>query len=85
VFLNGRAIPTPGPRGEQIVDDTFFLIFHGGAEPLTFKLPEAKWGERWVKVLDTREPLPEEGGEPLTAGAELPVEERSVVVLRRVE
>ena len=28
VFLNGRAIPSRGPRGERILDDSFYVIFN---------------------------------------------------------
>ena len=28
VFLNGDAIPDPGPRGERIVDDSFYVLFN---------------------------------------------------------
>jgi len=53
VFLNGRAIQTRNERGEHIVDDSFYVMFNTHHEPLDFKLPEAKWGERWIEVLDT--------------------------------
>jgi isoamylase len=53
VFLNGRAIPTPNERGERIVDDSFYVMFNAHHEAVDFKLPESKWGERWVEVLDT--------------------------------
>jgi isoamylase len=53
VFLNGHAIPTPNERGEQIIDDSFYLMFNAHHEPLEFMFPDAKWGERWVEILDT--------------------------------
>jgi glycogen operon protein len=55
VFLNGRAIPTPNERGEQIVDDSFYIMFNAHHEPLDFRLPEKKWGQRWAEVLNTNE------------------------------
>ncbi len=84
MFLNGNAIPTPGPRGERIVDDTFYLILHAGAEPLAFTLPPAHWGERWETVLDTARP---EAPEPARfgPGEAVAAEGRSVVVLRRLD
>ncbi|MDP8932417.1 MAG: glycogen debranching protein GlgX, partial [Actinomycetota bacterium] len=39
VFLNGRGIPTPGPRGERIVDDDFYVVFNASDQPLDFTLP----------------------------------------------
>jgi glycogen operon protein len=53
VFLNGRGIPTPNERGEQVVDESFYVMFNADHAPLDFTLPEPKWGERWIEVLDT--------------------------------
>ncbi|HEX2224326.1 MAG TPA: glycogen debranching protein GlgX, partial [Thermoanaerobaculia bacterium] len=84
VFLNGEAIPTPDARGERIVDDRFYLLFNAHGEPARFRLPaRPEWGEAWTKVLDTREPLPEEGSEVYRAGEEVPLEARSLMVLCR--
>ena len=55
VFLNGRGIPTPNERGEQIVDETFYVMFNSSHEPVEFTLPEAKWGQRWAELLETGE------------------------------
>lgn len=81
VFLNGKTIPNPNPRGEPVEDDNFYIIFNAHYEPLSFTLPPAAWGELWLKELDTAEGwLPQ--AESLTAGAVLRVEGRSMVVLR---
>jgi glycogen operon protein len=53
VFLNGDAIPDPDPRGDRIDDDSFLLCFNAHYEPLQFTVPDGKFGERWVVVLDT--------------------------------
>jgi isoamylase len=55
VFLNGRGIPTPNERGEQIVDETFYAMFNSSHEPVVFTLPEAKWAQRWAELLETNE------------------------------
>ena len=56
MFLNGRGIPTPNERGEQIVDDdSFYVMFNASHEPVEFTLPEAKWGQRWAELLETGE------------------------------
>jgi isoamylase len=87
VFLNGRAIQTRNERGEQIVDDSFYIMFNTHHEPLGFKLPEAKWGERWIEVLDTNAPedaLDEEKpGTEHAAGATVNVHAWSLRLLRR--
>ena len=53
IFLNGRGIHTPGPKGEQIVDDSFYVIFNAHHEPVEFRLPPTKFGKDWVQVLNT--------------------------------
>ena len=84
VFLNGEAIPSPSPRGEPVKDDSFFLLFNGHDDVLSFRFPEGKWGDRWDVVLDTAAPLIEPGERMVKAGAELEVEGRTVTVLKRV-
>jgi isoamylase len=86
VFLNGSAIPTPDPRGEPVVDDSFYLLFNAHHEALTFTLPIARWGEAWTKVIDTSHPVPDlREQRQLRAGEGVPVEARSMVVLRKIE
>ena len=82
VFLNGGQIPGRGPRGERIEDASFLLLFNAHDGPVGFRMPEASWSGRWVEVLDTAKPLPEEGREA-AVGEEVAVEGRAVVVLRR--
>ena len=90
VFLNGRAIPTPNERGEQVVDDSFYVMFNAHNEPLDFRLPEAKWGERWVELLDTSahgdwlDEDPEKLGAEHAAGDTVNVQAWSLRLLRRI-
>ena len=85
VFLNGDAIPSRNAEGEEVKDDSFYVLFNAHHEPLPFRLPDRPgWGDRWREVLDTDEPLPEEGG-IFEAGSEVTVQGRAVVVLKRVE
>ena len=88
VFLNGRGIATPNERGEPVVDETFYVMFNANHEPLDFTLPEAKWGEKWAKVLETdeaRDEIDEEksGDEVIPAGGKVRVQAWSLVLLRR--
>jgi isoamylase len=82
VYLNGHAIPSRGPQGEAIVDDTFLLCFNAHYEAMTFTLPPRQFGERWHRVIDTADPDLRNGGEPLSSGGELRVVDRAVVVLQ---
>jgi glycogen operon protein len=86
VFLNGEAISEPGRHGQRIRDDSFLLIFNAHHGELRFTLPPDRYGDSWLKVIDTADPLLAEdaGGGSLKAGETLPVEGRSIQVLRRV-
>jgi isoamylase len=83
VFLNGEAIDDPDPRGERIVDDSFYVLSNAHHEPLRFVLPKENWGKDWTPVLDTAGTQTEEQ-QPYKAGEEVGVEARSLKVLRRV-
>jgi isoamylase len=83
VFLNGEGLTAPDRQGNPVVDDSFLVLFNAHHEPLTFRVPDREWGRRWITVLDTRDEMPREGQAPHDAGADVDVEARSVVVLRR--
>jgi len=84
VFLNGEGIDSPDVRGERVVDQSFYVLFNAHYEPLPFILPKGDWGKEWIVVLDTNKPLPEEEEQLYKSGDEIPVESRSVKLLRRV-
>src|SRR5690606_651311 len=44
VFLNGQEIPSPGPRGERIIDDSFLILLNAHHEELDFTIPPKEWG-----------------------------------------
>jgi isoamylase len=88
VFLNGDAIPSPGPRGERVVDDSFLLLINASPEPRKWTV-SGPWGERWTLVLDTAAdpamaPEPNSDAESEVAG-DMVVADRSVVLLRRLD
>jgi isoamylase len=80
VFLNGQEIPSRTPTGEQIVDDSFLLLFNAHFEPVTFTLPTRRFGARWVVELSTGDGLSEG---PIAGRAEVAVQGRALVLLRR--
>ena len=80
IFLNGKTIPNPNPRGEPVVDDNFYVVFNAYWEPLEYTLPGNEWGEKWVKELDTAVGWIEEE-QIFKADAVVKVEGRSIVVL----
>ncbi|MBD0284689.1 MAG: glycogen debranching protein GlgX [Flavisolibacter sp.] len=83
VFLNGRGLRSVGPKGEHIVDDSFYVIFNASELTLPFILPPEKFGGRWLKVIDTAEGFIEEKGSTAhVPGDVLKVHSRSVIVLK---
>ncbi|OLY93561.1 glycogen operon protein [Cnuella takakiae] len=81
VYLNGRGLRSVGPRGEQIIDDSFYIIFNAYHDALDYVLPSEKYGATWQRILDTSmDQLPEDGT-TYKAGDHIPVAGRSVVVL----
>jgi isoamylase len=86
VFLNGSDCLPPDSRGEDVQDDSFYLLFNADHEEMHFKLPSPEWGKRWAKVLNTKETLHERRDpEEHNAGDTLVLQARSLMLLRRTE
>ncbi|MDX6512161.1 MAG: isoamylase [Gaiellaceae bacterium] len=83
VLLNGQEIQEVDAHGQPIVDRSFLLLFNAHYEPVTFKLPTKRFAPGWSFVLSTAEPDREEGSLDYPARAELTVESRAVLLLRR--
>ena len=81
VFLNGCEIPSRTERGEEIVDDSFLLLFNAQVEPVTFTLPTRRFGASWELELATGEV---KSGDGFPARAAVTVPDLSLTVLRRV-
>jgi glycogen operon protein len=79
VFLNGSAIPEPDSRGQQILGDSFLILFNAYHEPITFTIPSEEWGQVWHPEINTAGELAVDLLEP---GSELQVDARSTLVLR---
>ena len=83
VFLNGGAITEPGPRGEEISDDSFLLLFNPSHENAAMTLPDGPNGGSWQLVLDTSGPVADVGAAAAPIDKQRDVSARSVVVMRR--
>ncbi|WP_309134979.1 glycogen debranching protein GlgX [Cellulomonas sp.] len=81
VFLNGDAIDEPDMRGQDIVDDSFLLLFNGHWEKSQFQLPGAGYGAVWTAVLDTDSTVP--AGKQIKARGKVQLAPRSMVLLTR--
>jgi isoamylase len=84
LFLNGAAIPTRGPRGETITDDTFVLLFNGLETDQEFMLPRQRMGRRWTLEFSTADPDTPPGATEHAAHTAVRLRNRSILVLRRV-
>lgn len=82
IFLSGRGLHASGPRGEQIVDDNFYIIFNGHYEPLDYKLPPEKYGADWKKILDTGDVQVKGGEDVYHCNENIKVDARSVILLQ---
>jgi glycogen operon protein len=85
VFLNGDAITELGPRGEDISDDSFLLLFNPSWEDVEVTLPGEKLDWVWNPVLDTATDVGEvvSEREPIAGGKQRISTARSVAVFRR--
>jgi glycogen operon protein len=85
VFLSGQHLGAQTERGEVIIDDSFYIMFNSHFQPVIFTLPERKWGDSWVKVIDTCDGSfePEESLE-INASENIEVRERSIILLKLI-
>jgi isoamylase len=83
VFLNGAEITERTPDGDEIVDDSFLVLFNAWRDAVTFRLPPVRFGRRWAHELSTAAPELPPDGEEHRARDEVDVPGHSVLVLRR--
>jgi isoamylase len=85
IFFNGQALPNLDDFGQPVVDDTFYLLLNAHHEPITFTLPEEKWGKKWEKVFATVDARFSDSTDTFAPGAQLVVEGRSLTLLCKRE
>ena len=83
VFLNGKGLHYVDPKGEQIIDDNFYMIFNAHDEPLDYHLPEKILDKPWTKILDTS--TGKVGEELISENEVIKVNGRSVVLLQQAK
>lgn len=81
VYLNGRGIRTPGPEGERVWDDSFYVIFNAHHESIGFRLPSEHYGRQWMHVLDTSQSA-FTNGKSYKPEEVIEVEARSMILLK---
>ncbi|MDR1447644.1 MAG: glycogen debranching protein GlgX [Candidatus Ancillula sp.] len=53
LFIDGSKITERDQNGDEIIDDSFLIIFNGHYEEMEFELPKLSGVSRWELVLDT--------------------------------
>jgi len=83
IFLNGDAIPSRGSRGERVRDQSFLIFCNAHYEQVTFRIPDARWGQSWRVVLDTGDAGNDTDRPAIPNSSDLPLQARSLLVLCR--
>jgi isoamylase len=83
--LGGDAMLEWDEYGERILDDTFLILFNGDPATVSFTLPLSKPEVGWELALTTSDEFASPGAGRWGGGTELPLEGRSVTVLRRID
>ncbi len=83
VYMNGHGLRSLDEKGRKITDDSFYIIFNAYEGNLDFRLPSDKYGDEWIKVLDTHEGFIREDGKRYGAEELVNVHGRSVVLLKQ--
>ncbi|WP_179413519.1 glycogen debranching protein GlgX [Mucilaginibacter sp. E4BP6] len=81
VFLNGKGLHYLDPKGQDVIDDNFYLVFNAHHEPLDYIIPEKLRGEEWIMVLDTGEKEPD--NKESSAKEKITVSGRSIILLQQ--
>src|SRR6185295_1979203 len=58
MFVSGKPLRSPGPRGEQQLDRSFLIYLNSAAEATALEIPENAWVQAGEVVLSTDEHLP---------------------------
>jgi isoamylase len=83
--LGGDAMLEWDERGERVIDDTFLLLFNADPATIPFVLTRSNPDVHWSLVLSTSDPWLTEGSQTFRGEERIPLEGRSVTVLRRFE
>jgi glycogen operon protein len=81
MYLNGHGIRETDERGEDVIDDCFYLAFNASHDPIDFTLPSTDYAEGWTVVVNTAE-LAEVEPVQVKAGETLTIAPRATVVLQ---
>ena len=80
MYFNGEQIHQRDARGERVVDDSYLMWMHAGADDTAVLLPDEKWASAYTIVLDTTDP--DGPARTVKHNARLRLSGNSVLVLR---
>ncbi|WP_183560367.1 glycogen debranching protein GlgX [Mucilaginibacter sp. SP1R1] len=82
VFLNGLGLHSVNAEGDEVVDDSFYIIFNAHDEALNYKLPKTAYAKNWELLINTCKEQFDEAPPKYKAEDTIQVEGRSVVLLQ---
>ncbi len=82
IHLEGQDDPDRAPDGTLLIDDDFLLLINAWWQPLNCTLPAACTGQIWSAEIDTYDPVDTGRHGTPTAGDQVTVGPRSILVLR---
>jgi glycogen operon protein len=82
IYLEGQDAPDHAADGTLLVDDDFLVLVNGWWEALKFTLPATCAEQLWTTEIDTFEPHERARHGKPTAGEQVTVDARSILVLR---
>lgn len=80
VFLNGKGLHAIDSEGHPVEDDSFYIIFNAHHEPISYHLPDERYGAGWELILSTSNAQTDQHN--FKPGDHMSIEERSVVLLK---
>jgi isoamylase len=83
MFLNGLEIDTPGPRGEDVEDDSFLILINAHHEDREIMVPRRRFGAVWTLELSTADPAAAAGSASYGARTKVLLSSRSMMILKR--
>jgi isoamylase len=82
MFLDGRGIRHRDERGRPVIDRSYLVWLHAGAEPVTVQTPGTPWAQRYELMLSTEHPTGEPPDPTTFAPGPMDLPARTVRLLR---
>jgi len=82
IYLDGSDYPDRAQDGTLLTDDDFLVLVNSWWEPLGFVLPDTRPGAQWHAEIDSYDPAAPAAAPAHSAGEQVTVEPRSVLVLK---